>query len=177
MELNSLLSKFFCYIIWFGSLLNRVLGVLTCSRALRVYVLTCLACLLAYVLAYLGCLRVYVLTCLRACVFTCVLVMIKYFIFLPVCVLGVFGVLNQPQKCILHYKENRSAKCYGRSCDVVLTKGSLCLKVTGALTILLGKKEAVEQIFYFCGKKIAYCRSQSGVTCGTQRLLKHVKPL
>ena len=21
---------------------------------------------------------------------------------------------NQPQKCILHYKENRRAKCYGR---------------------------------------------------------------
>ena len=94
MELNSLLSKFFCYITWFGSLLNRVLGVLTCSRALRVYVLTCLACLLAYVLACLGCLRVYVLTCLRACVFTCVLVMIKCFIFLPVCVLGVLVCLT-----------------------------------------------------------------------------------
>ena len=60
---------------------------------------------------------------------------------------------NQPQKCILHYKENRSAKCYGRRCDVVFTKGSLCLKVTGALTIPLGKKEAIEQLFYFCGKK------------------------
>ena len=60
---------------------------------------------------------------------------------------------NQPQKCILHYKENRSAKCYGRHCDVVFTKGNLCLKVTGALTIPLEKKEAVEQLFYFCGKK------------------------
>ena len=56
---------------------------------------------------------------------------------------------NQPQKCILHYKENRSAKCYGRRCDVVFTKGSFCLKVTGALTIPLVKKEAVEQLFYF----------------------------
>ena len=27
----------------------------------------------------------------------------------------------QPQKCILHYKENGSAKCYGRHCDVVFT--------------------------------------------------------
>ena len=39
---------------------------------------------------------------------------------------------NQPQKCVLHYKENRSAKCYGRCCDVAFTKGSLCLEVTGA---------------------------------------------
>ena len=61
---------------------------------------------------------------------------------------------------------------------MVFTKGSLCLKVTGALTIPLGKKEAVvEQQFYFCGKKIAYCRSQSGVKFGNQRVLKHVKPL
>ena len=37
---------------------------------------------------------------------------------------------------------------------MVFTKGSLCLKVTGALTISLGKKEAVEQLFYFCGKKM-----------------------
>ena len=34
-------------------------------------------------------------------------------------------VNNQPQKCILHYKEIRSAKCYGRRCNVVFTKGSL----------------------------------------------------
>ena len=60
---------------------------------------------------------------------------------------------------------------------MVFTKGSLCSKVTGALTIPLGKKEAAEQLFYFCGKKIAYCRSQSGVTFGTQRVLKHVKQL
>ena len=60
---------------------------------------------------------------------------------------------------------------------MVFTKGRLCLKVKGALTIPLGKKEAVEQLFYFCGKKIAYCRSQSGVTFGTQCLLKYVKPV
>ena len=60
---------------------------------------------------------------------------------------------NQPQKCILHYKENRSAKCYRRRCDVVFAKGSPCLKVTGALTITLGKKEAVEQLFHLSGKK------------------------
>ena len=60
---------------------------------------------------------------------------------------------------------------------MVFTKGSLCLKVTGALTIPLGKKEAKEQQFYFCGKKIAFCRSQSGVKFGNQRVLKYVKPL
>ena len=60
---------------------------------------------------------------------------------------------NQPQKCILHYKESQSPKCYGRRCDVIFTKGSLCLKFTGALTIPLGKKEAAEQLFYICGKR------------------------
>ena len=60
---------------------------------------------------------------------------------------------------------------------MVFTKGSLCLKVTGALTIPLGKKEAVEQLFNFCMKNIACCRSQSDVTFGTQRVLKRVKPL
>ena len=84
---------------------------------------------------------------------------------------------NQPQKCILHYKENRVAKCYGRRCDIVFANCSLTLKVTGALTISLGKKEAVEQLFHFCGEKIGYCRSQSGVTFSTQCVFKHVKPL
>ena len=58
-----------------------------------------------------------------------------------------------------------------------LKKGSLCLKVTDALTISLGKREAVEQPFYFCVGEIAYCRSYYGVTFGTQRVLKHIKPL
>ena len=148
---------------------------------LRACVLTCLACLRAYVRAW----HAYVLTCLRAwcvCIFTCMLVMMKCFIFLRVYVLCVLYILilkfknshskkivcfvNQPQKCILHYKENRSAKCYGRRCDVVFTKGSLCLKVTGALTIPLGKKEAVEQLFYFCGKK--NCLLQKPVWCNVR---------
>ena len=41
-------------------------------------------------------------------------------------------------------------------------------------TIPLGKKEAVVQLIYFCRKKIAYCRSQSGVTFGTQSASKIV---
>ena len=56
------------------SLLNCVLGVLACSRALRAFVLTCLACLRAYVLTCLACLRACVLTylvCLHACVRGC----------------------------------------------------------------------------------------------------------
>ena len=90
------------------SLLNRVLAcfarlracvltclaclracVLTCLGYLHAYVLMCLTCLRVCVLTCLTCLRAYVLTCLLACVFTHVLVMMKYFIFLPVCVLGV----------------------------------------------------------------------------------------
>ena len=66
----------------------------------------------------------------------------------------------------VHYKENRSAKCYGRRCDVVFTKGSLCLKVTGALTIPLEEKEAVEQLFYFCGEK--HCLLQKPVWCNVR---------
>ena len=94
-------------------LLNHVLGVLTCSRALRVYVLACLgvwhACVLGmparlrvYVLGVLVCLHASVLgvfvclACLRAymhgvlaCVRACVVVTMKCFIFLGVCGLGV----------------------------------------------------------------------------------------
>ena len=82
-----------------SSLLNRVLGVFACSRALRAYVL---ACLHAYVLACLACLRACVLLCLHAYVLTCLvclracmLLIMKCFIFLRVCVLGVYtlGVL------------------------------------------------------------------------------------
>ena len=142
---------------------------------------TCLAYLRAYVLGLLMCSGAYVLGVL-ASLRACMLVMMKYFIFLRVYVLGVLYIsilkfknshskkivcfVNQPQKHILHYKENRSVKYYGRRCDVVFTKGSLCLKVTGALTIPLGKKEAVEQLFYFCGEK--NCLLQKPVWCNVQ---------
>ena len=96
------------------SLLNRVLGVLACSRALCVYMLACFACLRACVLTCLECLRAYVLERLRASVVMClvcfrawrayvllclmcfrvyVLLMMKCFIFLRVCVLGVLFYL------------------------------------------------------------------------------------
>ena len=74
-----------------GSLLNRVLGVLTYLPCLRVYVLGLLACL-AYFRDWCAC----VLVCLRAwcaCVHACVLVIMKCFIFLRVCVLGVLFCL------------------------------------------------------------------------------------
>ena len=90
-----------------------MLGVLACSRALRVYMLTCSRAWGAYVHAYLRAWRAYVLTCLAclrtwrayvlgvftclrascACVCTCVHVLMKYFIFLRVCVLGVLFCL------------------------------------------------------------------------------------
>ena len=99
------------------SLLNRVLGVLACSRALRVYVLACSRALCAFVLTCLHAWRGYVLTCLRACVLTClgracvltclacfrayvfgvlacvracVVITMKCFIFLRNCTLGVW---------------------------------------------------------------------------------------
>ena len=46
----------------------------------------------------------------------------------------------------------------------VFRNGSL--EVTGALTIPLGKKEAVEQLFYCCGKK--NCLLQKPVWCNVQ---------
>ena len=55
-----------------GSLLNRVLGVFACSRALRVYVLPCSHAWRACVLTCLSCLRAYVLSVL-ACLACCVL--------------------------------------------------------------------------------------------------------
>ena len=82
-----------------GSLLNCVLGVLACLRAC---VLTYLPCLRVYVLGLLACLAYFrdwcacVLVCLRAwcaCVRACVLVIMKCFIFLRVCVLGVLFCL------------------------------------------------------------------------------------
>ena len=68
---------------FYPSLLNRVLGVLVCLRALRVYVLVCscawrvylLACLRACVLG----LRAYLLTCL-ACLHACVLACVRVYI-------------------------------------------------------------------------------------------------
>ena len=66
----------------------RVLGVLTCLRAHVLGVLTCLACLRAYVLGVLTCLRAWC-----ACVCKGMLVMMKFFIFLRVCVLGVLFCL------------------------------------------------------------------------------------
>ena len=56
------------------SLLNCMLYVITCQRALRAYVLTCLRALRAYVLTCQGVLHVYVLTpCVLCvlCVLTC----------------------------------------------------------------------------------------------------------
>ena len=56
---NKMIKKLFTAL--YPSLLNRVLGVLACSRALRIYVLACLRAWRAYVLACLACLRARVL--------------------------------------------------------------------------------------------------------------------
>ena len=85
------------------SLINRVLGMLACSRALRVYMLACLVCLRACMLpcfrasvfGVLACFRLACLACSRAWR-AYLLAMIKCFTFLRVCVLGVLriGVLT-----------------------------------------------------------------------------------
>ena len=76
----------------FTRLRANVLGVFTCLRAYVLGVLTCLRAYMLGVLLCLACLRAYMLTCLRACC-ACVLVMMKFFIFLRVFVLRVLFCL------------------------------------------------------------------------------------
>ena len=51
------------------------------------------------------------------------------------------GILQQnenyhnEQTYMLHYKEARSANCLGKNCKKKLEIGSLCIKVTGAITV------------------------------------------
>ena len=82
------------------SLLNRVLGVLVCSR---VYMFACSRAWCAFVLCVLGLLGMLMcLTCLHACVLDVLLclcalcaymlAMMKYFTFLHVCVLGMLSI-------------------------------------------------------------------------------------
>ena len=58
---------------------------------------------------------------------------------------------NKPQETKLHHKKSRSGK--GRGCNNIVTAGTLCLKVEGALTVPPNRDEAVEQRFYFCPRK------------------------
>lgn len=56
-----------------------------------------------------------------------------------------------PQRCTLHHKKSRTAKC--RGCKKVLIIGDLSVKVDGALTVPYGKSMAVPQIFYMCATR------------------------
>ena len=58
---------------------------------------------------------------------------------------------NKPQEKKLHHQKSRSGK--GRGCNNIVTAGTLCLKVEGALTVPPNRDEAVEQRFYFCPRK------------------------
>ena len=51
------------------------------------------------------------------------------------------------------HKANRSAKCHGRCCKVIISVGALCLKVKGSLTVPLNRNNAIQQDFYFCPQK------------------------
>ena len=116
-----ILSKKCVYTFIFLSLLNRVLGVLPCLRALRVYVLACSRTWCVCVLTCLACLGVSVLTCFRACMLPCfhasvlgvlgmlaclaylhayVLAMMKCFTFLCVSVLGILTFLSNYLLCL-----------------------------------------------------------------------------
>ena len=89
----------------FPSLLNWVLDVLACFACLRAWVLKCLACLHAW--------RAYVLprlACSRACVRVYVLVMMKCFIFLRVCVLCVLFFSYLLYISILKFKNSYNKK-------------------------------------------------------------------
>ena len=93
------------------SLLNRVLGVLSCFACLRACVLTCLACLRAYALTWLVCLRSCVFgvfACLRAWR-GCVLACLSYF-----CtrVLNLSACYDACLSC--------SALAYSRFCQIIV---------------------------------------------------------
>ena len=103
--------------LWvFTSLRAHVLGVFACLHA---YVLTCLRAWRVCVLDILGVLAK--LACL-VCLHACVLVMMKFFIFLRVCVLGVLFCLISFTFQYLNLK--------------ILTVKILC----ALLRILIGKK-------------------------------------
>ena len=54
---------------------------------------------------------------------------------------------NNSQSFTLHHKTKRSAKCYGRNCQIIFIVGALCFRVERALTVLYSKSDAVEQLF------------------------------
>lgn len=59
---------------------------------------------------------------------------------------------QKEQEWVLHRKLSRSAMC--RGCHKkVIEKGSICLKVEGAISVPFGKDFAVAQTFYFCTDK------------------------
>ena len=60
---------------------------------------------------------------------------------------------DRQQTMILHYKLTRTAKCKGNGCGNVLTVGSLCIKVDGAIVIPFETEAAVVLPMYFCARK------------------------
>ena len=65
---------------------------------------------------------------------------------------------NNEQVCTLELKESRSAQCSGLNCKKILTVGTQCVKVDGALAVPYGKEIALKQLFYFCAAKECFNR-------------------
>ena len=57
---------------------------------------------------------------------------------------------SQKQVWLAHKKIKRSAKCSNPSCRKIITIGTECLVVDGALTVPYNQSKAVNQKFYFC---------------------------
>ena len=63
---------------------------------------------------------------------------------------------DKEQICTLHRKSKKSAKCSG--CKNVLEVGVLAVKVIVAISALFDKTIAVEQVFYFCPKRLCFTK-------------------
>ena len=68
-------------------------------------------------------------------------------------ILQTHPLYHQPQEIKLIYKIGRSAKCHGRSCKAIISSGTLCFWVKGALTVPYGRNVAAKQNFYFCSTR------------------------
>ena len=69
-------------------------------------------------------------------------------------ILSEHPLYEERQTWKLHLKTSRSAKCSNPSCKKVLTIGTECFCVDGALSVPYCSQRAVPQKFYFCVNKV-----------------------
>ena len=147
-----------------------------CLRAWRIYVLTCLACLCAQVLTCLVCLHLYVRACLLwwnilfSYVFTYLVCFIFQYLNLKILTAKKLCALLTSRKNTFYII--RKIEVRNVTGDVVmwfLRKVVFVWRLQVRWRFHWGKKESVEQLFYFCGEK--NCLLQKPVWCNVQYLM------